>query len=75
MVACFAMFICAKIVATWLSQSTTEAVNSKHFFLFFFYCFSLFIQSAILKKKTQKNFTFLLFFATESSMVTFPQET
>ena len=67
-------------VQRWLplgiSQSTTEAVNSKTLF-FGFCCFFIVYSVYHLEKKPKKIkicSPFLLFFATESSMVTFPQE-
>ena len=65
-------------VQRWLllgiSQSTTEAVNSKHFFFVFFLLFFIVYLVCHLEKKNKKIQKFSLFLATESFMVTFPQE-
>ena len=72
MVASFAMFICAKMVATWHITIYNRSSKLKNTFLLVFCCFLFSLPSW--KKKTKKKFNFSLFFATESSMVTFPQE-
>ena len=66
MVASSAMFICAKMVATWHITINNRSSKVKTlFFLFFFCCFLVYLVYHLEKKKTKKNlkfFTFLTFF-------------